>query len=188
MSLACSDKNDKRNCIKYKPMERQEFDLKEYSLVVRDGKAVLERKAFRPGDVLSNELGAVVIYAGTEEGDGIVTYAGYWPENGVFTSVKDTGWGRMEGFDCAAPEQKAMLFAEIDRRGYVWDAEKLELRRKRWRAKKGERYWHCEFGQEQTRVFSSVEMGRDVDDFRFENENYFMSEKDVVLEVEKIKK
>lgn len=116
-------------------MEIQEFDLNDYSLEVRDGKAVLERKekepqVFKPGDVLAHRTGAVVIYAGTDKLGGIVTYMGYWDETGVFSDKKDNGWGFTEEYSYATSRQKAMLFAEIEKRGYVWDAEKLELRRK----------------------------------------------------------
>lgn len=174
-------------------MKRQEFDLRKYDLVVKDGKAVLERKGseepqvFKPGDVLiSNGGDSIVIYAGTGDGGSIVTYVGYCTKNNNFTCNTNVGWGYTSKYLYANEEQKSVLFSEIEKRGYVWDAEKLELRNKRWRAKKGEEYWHCEFGQEVTRVFSSMEKGRDVDDFRYEQENYFMSEKDVIAEIEKV--
>lgn len=111
-------------------MERHEFDLNEYSLEVKDGKAVLERKIkeFKPGDVLEDGDEAVVIYAGTKKDGAIITYAGYGEGN--FTSRKDTGWGYTKDFRYATEEQTKMLFAEIEKRGYVWDAEKLELRKK----------------------------------------------------------
>ncbi|MBO8472519.1 MAG: hypothetical protein IAB81_02685 [Bacteroidetes bacterium] len=142
-----------------------------------DGKAVLKRKekerqVFRPGDVLIGGVGQVVIYADVFKG-GIVTYCGYERSLDHFTDRKDRGWGNISEFDHATEEQKAMLFAEIEKRGYVWDAEKLELRKRRWRAEKGEMYWHAEFGQDVTRAFPSVEMGREVDDFRYENGNYY---------------
>ena len=341
-------------------MERQEFNLNEYSLEVKDGKAVLERKGskepqrFKPGDVLTGDVGQVVIYAG-KRGCSIVTYCGYRRDINHFTDRKDIGWGYINEFDYATDEQKAMLFAEIEKRGYVWDAEKLELRKrefkvgdficfgddcigiynqksnnvgkfwtrcfldkdkftsycsehpytnvrlaseeekkrllaaidkggfiwdyenskmkkkfdfedgafvadadgdlfihricgdtdfshgsyvywnresddivldparnmttavrfateeaiialldrlakeglewdsknkrlrkKRWRAAKGKEYWHAEFGQGVTRAFSSVEMGREVDDFRYEQGNYYMYEYDVLKDIDEL--
>lgn len=109
-------------------MEKKIYDLNEYSLEVKDGKAVLKkkRKEFKPGDVLVGPLGQVVIYAGTCE-RAIVTYCGY--NTDVFSWTMGTGWGYTGEFNHASEEQKAMLFAEIKKRGYVWDAEELELRK-----------------------------------------------------------
>lgn len=112
----------------------------------RAAKHVLEKKGgkepygFKPGDVLTGKVGQVVIFAGVYE-RGIVTYCGYRRDVSHFTDRKGLGWGLICEFDYASEEQKAMLFGEIEKRGYVWDAEKLELRKKRWRAKKNEKYW-----------------------------------------------
>lgn len=256
-------------------MKRKEFDLSEYSLEVRDGKAVLERKekepqGFKPGDILSHPAGIVAIYADTDKFGVIVTYA--WYTSGIFNDTKGGGWDYTKAYSYATEEQKAILFAEIEKRGYVWDAEKLELRKrefedgaflvdelgnmyiycreacvdgmfgfyaawypglddgmilekcykpeckmsyakekqksmflskllerglewdsdnkklrvKRWRAEKGEMYWHAEFGQDVTRAFPSVEMGREVDDFRYENGNYYSTKGEILRDIEEV--
>lgn len=109
-------------------MEKKIYDLNEYSLEVKDGKAVLKRKRreFKPGDVLVGPWGQVVIYAGTIE-KAILTYCGY--NTDVFSYAMGKGWGYTEDFHYASKEQKAILFAEIKKRGYVWDAKNLELRK-----------------------------------------------------------
>lgn len=175
-------------------MEPKVYDLNEYSLEVKDGKAVLKRKGgkvpqgVKPGDVLKNNLGDIVIYEGTNEKGGIITYCSYNVGEKIFTDRSIAYFFYAEIYDYASEEEKAMLFAEIEKRGYVWDAEKKELRKKRWRAKKGEEYWHAEFGQGITRAFSSVEMGREVDDFRYEQGNYYGTKEGVLRDIEEVER
>lgn len=165
-------------------MERHEFDLNDYSLEVGDGKAVLERRQrFKPGDVLKNNSDDIVIYAETNEDGGIIIYCSYNIKRERFTDKRTTYFGY--DFHYATEEQKAILFAEIDERGYVWDAEKLELRKKRWRAKKGKIYWIADSTGEPKQL---TEDGVDWDDVYYSAGNYFRTKEKAEEAAEEIRK
>lgn len=86
----------------------------------------------------------------------------------------------------ATREEVCALFDRLAKVGLEWDRENKITKKKRWRAKKGKEYWHAEFGQGVTRAFPSVEMGREVDDFRYEQGNYYMSEYDVLRDIDEV--
>lgn len=86
----------------------------------------------------------------------------------------------------ATREEVCALFDRLAKEGLEWDSKNKRLRKKRWRAAEGEEYWHAEFGQGITRAFSSIEMGREVDDFRYEQGNYYMSEYDVLRDIDEV--
>lgn len=147
-------------------------------------KGVKSRKGSSRGDVLTGKVGQVVIFAGVYE-RGIVTYCGYRRDVSHFTDRKGLGWGLICEFDYASEEQKALLFAEIEKRGYVWDAEKLELRKKRWRAKKDEKYWVI---NERCGVVPYFEEGHSFDTRRYKVGNYFRTKEEAEKVAEEIRK
>lgn len=254
-------------------MEQKIYDLNEYSLEVKDGKAVLElkKREFKVGDFICFGDGYIGIYHSKDthrgkfytrchlSGNKFVSYCEWhsdkkvclatveqrqrlldaidrngfvWlPEtlemkkkyefdDGVFVANNDGGlfihykagdtdfshgsyvywdWASDDitlgcnsnmttGVRLANEEEKQSLLDRLAKNGYEWDPENKRLMKKRWRAKKGEEYWHAEFWQGITRAFSSVEMGREVDDFRYKQGNYYGTKEGVLRDIEEVER
>ena len=96
------------------------------------------------GDFLTDILlGTIVIYAGTNDYGGIITYAG---SCGFLQEKHDIkrgcGFGLTKAFRPATEEEKQRLLDVLAKEGYRWNAEKKELEKlPRWRADKGGKYY-----------------------------------------------
>lgn len=169
-------------------MERQEFDLNEYSLEVKDGKAVVERKekGFKDGDFLVDRYGDIFIYC--VEGNTEYSHGSYvfWDKEYEELSV-----GFMKnmtvGVRLATDGERKFLSDRLAKEGLEWDAEKKELRKKRWRAKMGEVYYavcvsHAVY------VLDYIEGGVSFDDRCFETCNYFRTKDQAEKTAEEIRK
>lgn len=97
-------------------------------------------------------------------------------------------WNMTTGTRYATNEEIEALNARLAKKGLEWDSKNKRLRKKRWRAAKGKEYWHAEFGHGITRAFSSVEMGREVDDFRYEQGNYYGTKEGVLRDIEEVER
>ena len=96
------------------------------------------------GDFLTDiVLGTIVIYAGTTDYGGIITYA---KSLGILQEELDVkrscGLGLTKAFRPATEEEKQRLLDVLAKEGYRWNAEKKELEKlPRWRADKGGKYY-----------------------------------------------
>ena len=95
----------------------------------------------KDGDVVSCQ-GIVVIYAGTNETGGIMTYAALH-EQRLQTVISERGWGYTKNFSPATEAEKQRLFDALAKEGKRWNAEKKQIEDlPRWRAKEGEQYYY----------------------------------------------
>ena len=95
----------------------------------------------KDGDVVSCQ-GIVVIYAGTNETGGIMTYAALH-EQRLQTVISERGWGCTFEYRPATEAEKQRLFDALAKEGKRWNAEKKQIEDlPRWRAKEGEQYYY----------------------------------------------
>lgn len=125
------------------------------------------------GDFLTDILlGTIVIYAGTNDYGGIITYAG---SCGFLQEKHDIkrgcGFGLTKAFRPATEEEKQRLLDVLAKEGYRWNPDKKELEKlPRWRALHGENYYVI--GSTLT-IDCQAEIGHSVDDRRYSVGNYF---------------
>ena len=111
----------------HSPFTCEEVFTRGYRLVLTDiEKQIIEeteKAGWEPqdGDVLSDGL-HVIIYAETEKGGAIVSYAGAGASH--TTMEKRTGWGYTRNFRPATDEEKQRLFDALAKAGKRWNAEK----------------------------------------------------------------
>ena len=109
--------------------------------IVKDGSVVFEKEEkeevqeFKDGDVLHS------IY------DSVVLIFNYYTDSTYFSShyncsgVGNNMW-RIGCFRHATEEEKQLLFDKMKEQGLQWNAEEKRVEVIRWRAKKGEYYYH----------------------------------------------
>lgn len=111
------------------PFTCGEFFEKGYRLVLTDiEKQIIEEKnpKWKPqdGDILTNEE-ALVIYAGTKDDGGIISYVGVDIEDSSsMTTEIGPGWGFSRDYRPATYEEKQLLFEVLAKNGKRWNAEK----------------------------------------------------------------
>ena len=92
-------------------------------------------KKYEPkdGDIVSCKE-VIVIYAGTNENGGIMTYAALHGQR-LQTVVSERGWGYTSDYRPAAEAEKQLLFNALAEQGKRWNAEKKCIEDlPRWRA------------------------------------------------------
>lgn len=129
------------------------------------------------GDFLTDiVLGTIVIYAGTTDYGGIITYAKSF---GILQEKLDVkkgcGLGLTRTFRYATKEEKSKLLDKLESEGYRWNPEKKELERlPRWRAERLRGYFFI--SEDTLEVKFEKEVFDEVDDARYEAMNYFKTE------------
>lgn len=128
------------------------------------------------GDFLTDiVLDTIVIYAGTTDYGGIITYAKSF---GILQEELDVkrscGLGLTRAFRYATKEEKSKLLNKLESEGYRWNPDKKVIEKlPRWRAKISGRYFFVDnYGE----VNSDNEDDDNVDDSRHEAGNYFKTE------------
>ena len=105
--------------------------------------AVALKKKYAPkdGDVVCCK-DIIVIYAGTNERGGIMTYAALH-EQRLQTVVCEKGWGYTSEYRLATEAEKQRLFDALAKEGKRWNAEKKCIEDlPRWRAEMGGYYFY----------------------------------------------
>lgn len=128
------------------------------------------------GDFLTDiVLGTIVIYAGTTDYGGIITYA---KSLGILQEELDVkrscGLGLTRAFRYATKEEKSKLLNKLESEGYRWNPDKKVIEKlPRWRAgeKKGY-YFVNEYGYPEP----CFDERATVNDNHYENGNYFKTE------------
>ena len=88
----------------------------------------------KDGDIVTNSIGVIAIYAGTNETEGIMTYAALH-EQRLQTVVSERGWGCTFEYRPATEAEKQRLFDALAKHGKRWNAEKKCIEDlPRWRA------------------------------------------------------
>lgn len=174
-------------------MEKMEIKLPkdaESMICNVDGnKVILEfipKNEFQDGDILASDR-CIVIYNGVGEDEAIVCYGGLNTSfNEIsFYNTPGTGFGYINDYRHATEEEKQKLFDAMAKEGMTWNAEKKQIEKKRWRAKKGDYYYYIDS--------STMDVQRDVDfrcpkdDNRYRNGNYAEAKYELQDRAEKFK-
>ena len=96
----------------------------------------------KDGDIVTSSRGIIAIYAGTNETEGIMTYAALH-EQRLQTVVSERGWGCTFEYRPATEAEKQRLFDALAKHGKRWNAEKKCIEDlPRWRADYGNTYFY----------------------------------------------
>ena len=96
----------------------------------------------KDGDIVTSSRGIIAIYAGTNETEGIMTYAALHGQR-LQTVARERGWGCTFEYRPATEAEKQRLFDALAKYGKRWNAEKKCIEDlPRWRAKEGEQYYY----------------------------------------------
>ena len=163
--------------------------------VIKDGSVVFEReeedKEFKDGDILIDDrklsefpCKIIMIYKGTKSEEGC--YECYIFRNlmGSLVINGECCGSKFVRIRHASEEEKAELFAEMKEQGLQWNAEKKEVEKVRWRAKKGDRFYcfDTDFS-----VLDGLEEGSKLDDSSWRSYNYFRTVEQVEEAARRIK-
>lgn len=123
----------------------------------------------KDGDVVScKEI--IVIYAGTNENGGIMTYAALH-EQRLQTVVCEKGWGYTSEYRLATEAEKQRLFDALAKQGKRWNAEKKCIEDLlRWRAEVGSDYYLIE---RNLTIRTQKDLRWEIDDSIHNAGNYF---------------
>ena len=128
-------------------------------------------KKYEPkdGDIVSCKE-VIVIYAGTNENGGIMTYAALHGQR-LQTVVSERGWGYTSDYRPAAEAEKQRLFDALAKQGKRWNAEKkLVEGLPRWRAQLDKEYY---FVDNDCSVADTKDIYIELDNLMYEIGNYF---------------
>ena len=91
---------------------------------------------------------------------------------------------KSESFSHATEEEKQLLFDKMKEQGLCWNAEKKEVEKVRWRAKKGDRFYcfDTDFS-----VLDGLEEGSKLDDSSWRSYNYFRTAEQVKEAIKRMK-
>ena len=124
----------------------------------------------KDGDIVTNSIGVIAIYAGTNVIKGIKTYTALY-EGRLDTDFKPIGWGGISDLRPATEAEKQRLFDALAKEGKRWNAEKKQIEDlPRWRAKKRRAYYYII----QDRMVAYKEEAHEaLDNHNYELGNYF---------------
>ena len=173
-------------------MERQEFDLNDYSLEVRDGKAVLERKAENEPQLFTPSDGACVadadgdLFIHYKEGDTYFSHGSYiyWNRRRDELLI-DTAWNMTVAVRFATEEEIIALSDRLAKEGLEWNSKNKKLRKKRWRAARNHEYYIVDAIGE---VRYLIECGADWNDRYYSFDNYFRTREQAEEVAEEVRK
>ena len=122
----------------------------------------------KDGDVVAC-VGAVAIYAGTNENGELKTYCAF---NGMYLCIKmSDGWGYTSDYRPATEAEKQRLFDALAKHGKRWNAEKKCVENlPRWRAQLDEEYY---FVDNDCFVADTKDIHIELDNLMYEIGNYF---------------
>lgn len=163
--------------------------------IVKDGSVVFEKEEkvsnFKDGDILvavvNKERRNAFIYKGTNTAGFHLYYAGIntFGDLLIYNSSDKYKWGRSNQIlSHATEEEKQLLFDKMKEQGLCWNAEKKEVEKVRWRAKKGDRFYcfDTDFS-----VLDGLEEGSKLDDSSWRSYNYFRTAEQVKEAIKRMK-
>lgn len=118
--------------------------------VIKDGNIVFEKEEkvsnFNDGDILVSVVNGsrrnAFIYKSTDTLGFHSFYAGVNVDGNLLISKSSSGrWG-CKILSPATEEERQLLFDKMKEQGLCWNAEEKQVEKLRWRAKKGEYYYH----------------------------------------------
>ena len=125
----------------------------------------------KDGDIVTNSIGVIAIYAGTNILKGAKTYTALY-EGRLDTDFKPIGWGGISDLRPATEAEKQRLFDALAKQGKRWNAERKQIEDlPRWRAERAAYYYFvnipkCEVGCIHDYFYA-------VDDLNYNVGNYF---------------
>jgi len=151
--------------------------------VIKDNVVVFEKEEkedmqdFKDGDVLHSTYDSVVLIFKD------YTDSAYFSSHYNCSGVGNNMW-RICAFRHATEEEKQTLFDKMKEQGLQWNAEKKEVEKVRWRAKKGDRFYcfDTDFS-----VFDGLEEGSKLDDSSWRSYNYFRTAEQVKEAIKRMK-
>ena len=172
--------------------------------VIKDNVVVIEKEKkekaktqdFKDGDVLTSLFDNKVVFIFKEDeskqkynkNDYYVChiYVSYSAGYVIEVPTKDSlsFCGHKEDVRHATNEEKQFLFDKMKEQGLCWNAEKKEVEKVRWRAKKGDRFYcfDTDFS-----VLDGLEEGSKLDDSSWRSYNYFRTAEQVKEAIKRMK-
>lgn len=152
--------------------------------IVKDGSVVIEKEEqkeqeFKDGDVLCSKNGTIAIFKEKEKDDSPYFYSHYSTDSSCIESWLSSA------FHHATDEEKQLLFDEMKEQGMRWNAEEKRVETIRWRAEKDQYYYYL---NTDFTTINSIELGYDIDRFRYNALNYFRTSKQVEEAARRVKK
>ena len=124
----------------------------------------------KDGDIVTNSIGVIAIYAGTNILKGAKTYTALY-EGRLDTDFKPIGWGGISDLRPATEAEKQRLFDALAKEGKRWNAEKKRIEDlPRWRAKYDFPYYYV---STMCTIEETRELLVDVDSNFYKKGNYF---------------
>lgn len=100
----------------------------------------LPKSEFKKGDVLAKD-NCIIIFKGVSSGYER-HFISLFTKTGRLTEIGDKyGWGEIEHFRYATPEEKEMLLTAMHEAGKDFDFEKMEIVDYKWKPEMKEIYW-----------------------------------------------
>ena len=148
-----------------------------------------EVQEFKDGDVLvtvvNGERHNAFIYKGSDVLGFHLYYAGINADGNLLIndSPNECRWCN-QILSHATEEEKQLLFDKMKEHGLCWNAEKKEVEKVRWRAKKGDRFYcfDTDFS-----VLDGLEEGSKLDDSSWRSYNYFRTAEQVKEAIKRMK-
>ena len=153
--------------------------------VIKDNVVVFEQKEreevqeFKDGDVLCSIYdNTVLIFKDVSK-----CAMGYFNSHYNNKGSGNKHWNS-ESFHHATEEEKQLLFDKMKEQGLCWNAEKKEVEKVRWRAKRGDRFYcfDTDFS-----VLDGLEEGSKLDDSSWRSYNYFRTAEQVKEAIKRMK-
>lgn len=162
--------------------------------IVKDGSVVFEKEEkekvqeFKDGDILVSTANGIrhnaFIYKVEDKKGSHSYYIGIDICGQLsFDKYLSCRWGNYD-LSYATEEEKQLLFDKMKEQGLCWNAEKKEVEKVRWRAKKGDRFYcfDTDFS-----VLDGLEEGSKLDDSSWRSYNYFRTAEQVKEAIKRMK-
>lgn len=162
--------------------------------IVKDGSVVFEKEEkekvqeFKDGDILVSTANGIrhnaFIYKVEDKKGSHSYYIGIDICGQLsFDKYLSCRWGNYD-LSYATEEEKQFLFDKMKEQGLQWNAEKKEVEKVRWRAKKGDRFYcfDTDFS-----VLDGLEEGSKLDDSSWRSYNYFRTAEQVKEAIKRMK-
>nr|DAX75877.1 MAG TPA: hypothetical protein [Caudoviricetes sp.] len=157
--------------------------------IVKDGSVVFEKvQDFKDGDILVSVVNGhrynAFIYKSTDKRSFHSYYVGLDVCNQISVSDSPSNRWSSSNLSYATEEEKQLLFNKMKEQGLQWNAEKKEVEKVRWRAKKGDRFYcfDTDFS-----VLDGLEEGSKLDDSSWRSYNYFRTAEQVKEAIKRMK-
>ena len=112
--------------------------------IVKDGCVEIEKveKEFKRGDVIVSKIDEILLVAIYDFDSNLLTSFVNIDAHGNLFNNPYQKWNVSHDWRIATDEEKQLLFDKMKEQGLQWNAEKKQVEMIRWRAKKGEYYYH----------------------------------------------